>query len=240
MPKPTSPLLALLLALATPLASAASPPPAFTAEYEVLRNGNTMGRAEVRLEALADGRYRLVNQTRGTRGMAALAGVDVTEESEFRWRDGGPETLGYRYRQQASLGRGRERAVEVDAAAGRVTSIDRDRRHSFELKPGTLDRQLVSLAIGADLAAGRRGELAYRVIDRDDDGEQRFRVVGPERIDLPTGSTEAIRVERIREDASRQTQLWLDPARNWLTVRSLQQERNGDRLELRLVALRKE
>lgn len=239
MPKLAPTLLSLLLALAAPLALAAKPPTAFTAEYEVLRNGNVLGRAQVQLQPLGEGHYRLVNHTRGTQGMAALAGVDVREESEFRWRDGGPEALRYRYRQQATLGRGRERGVDVDERAGRIESFDRDRRYAFDFRPGTLDRQLVSLAIGADLATGAQGELAYRVVDRGDDGEQRFRIMGRENVDLAAGRTEAVKVERIREDTSRQTQLWLDPARDWLTVRSVQRESNGDRLELRLVSLRR-
>lgn len=229
-------LYSLILGLAATAAHAA-PLQGYTAEYEVLRNGKAVGRAEVRLQALDGGHWELHSHTRGTAGLAALAGVEIDERSRFRWQGDRPETLAYRYRQSGAL-RSRERRVEIDFAAGRLLSTDREREYRFDLLPGTLDRQLVTLAIGLDLAAGRHGTLEYRVIDRDEYEMQRYRVAGEERVEVPAGTLRAMRVERVRETPGRSTATWLDPARQHLTVRMLQREPDGDTVEMRLLRVR--
>lgn len=228
-------LLALLCVLAT-AASAAAPTP-YVAEYEVLRNGSELGRAEVTLRRLDDGDWELLSHTRGTRGLAAIAGIEIRERSQFRVVDGGFETTGYEYRQRG-LG-SRERSLRVDRANKRIHSADRDRRYELEWRPGTLDRQIVTLAIGDDLAGGASGELAYRVADREEAEEQRYRVAGTESVDVPAGKVEAVRVERLRSDPGRTTTSWLDPRRGYLPVRMVQREAKGDTIEMRLIALRR-
>ncbi|MFN3844147.1 MAG: DUF3108 domain-containing protein [Rehaibacterium terrae] len=225
------------LAVLTAGSAGASPLRGYTAEYEVLRNGSAIGRAEVRLQPVANGRWELHSLTRGTAGLAALVGIEIEERSQFRWQDGRPETLAYRYRQSGAM-RSRERRIDVDLAAGRLISTDRDREHRFDLQPGTLDRQSVTLAIGLDLAAGKRDGLEYRVVDRNDYELQRYRVVGDETVQVPAGAIRAVRVERVRETPGRSTTTWMDPAREYLPVRMLQREAKGETIEMRLLRVR--
>ncbi|MBB5014600.1 DUF3108 domain-containing protein [Rehaibacterium terrae] len=229
----------LILTLAALAAGSAeaSPLRGYTAEYEVLRNGSAIGRAQVRLQPLSGDRWELHSLTRGTAGLAALVGIEIDERSQFRWQDGRPETLAYRYRQSGAI-RTRERRVDVDPAAGRVISTDRDREYRFDLQPGTLDRQAVTLAIGRDLAAGKRDGLEYRVVDRDDYELQRYRVTGDETVQVPAGAIRAVRVERVRETPGRSTTTWMDPAREYLPVRMVQREPKGETIEMRLVEVR--
>ena len=103
---------AVLLALAwvagSAAATAAAPTP-YTAEYEVLRNGSLMGRGTVTLQCDADGIWQLRSLTRGTKGMAGLAGAEILEESRLRWVDDQPLSQSYRYRQELAW-RSRERS----------------------------------------------------------------------------------------------------------------------------------
>jgi len=228
----TLPALALLLLALVPAQAVAGPAP-YVAEYDVLRKGKPAGRAEVRLSREGQD-WILETQTRGTAGMAAMAGLDVSERSRFvLGEDGLPEARDYRYSQRAAM-RSRERSLSVDAQAGRIDSRDRDRQYALEYRPGVLDRQLIAFALARSLAADAEAVPSLWVADRERIGEQRFRNLGSERIRVPAGEFDAIALERARDDGSRQTRYWIDPERG-ITLRLLQTEEKGDGVELRLV-----
>jgi hypothetical protein len=209
----------------------------YKAEYEVLRNGKPLGRGYVTLQRVDAATWELLNQIRGTEGLAAFAGVDILERSSLQWYQGRLESLDYQYRQQAAWSK-RERSVSFDPAAHRIVSRDRDREHVFDFERGALDRQSVVLALAADLADGKRGELTYHVVDRDEAGPQTFRVVGEETVRTPAGALAALRVERVRSDErGRTTTSWHGIEQGFLPVRVLQAEPDGGSFETRLVSL---
>lgn len=224
-----------LVALLAPMLALAAPPSPYRADYEVLRNGSVLGRAEV--ELARDGEtWTLESHTRGTEGLAALAGADIRERSTLRWRDGRPETTGYRYVQKTAFNN-RERSLEVDAAKGEIVSRDRNDTRTLAWTPGVLDRQLVALALAQDLAAGSR-EVEYEVAERRAVETHRYRLAGTESVQVPAGRIEAAKVERIREgDSGRTTTIWLDPARDYLPVRTVQKEKDGETIEMRLLGM---
>ncbi|MBS7456732.1 DUF3108 domain-containing protein [Coralloluteibacterium stylophorae] len=224
-----------LAALLAPMLALAAPPGPYRADYEVLRNGSVLGRAEVELARDGDA-WTLTSHTRGTEGLAALAGADIRERSTLRWRDGRPETTGYRYEQKTAFNT-RKRSLEVDAAKGQIVSRDRKDSRTLTWTPGVLDRQLVALALAQDLAAGKR-EVEYQVAERRAVEPQRYRLAGTESVQVPDGRIDAARVERIREgDSGRTTTIWLDPARDYLPVRTVQREKDGETIEMRLVGV---
>lgn len=228
-------LLALLLAVATAAAVADDAAPApFERRYEVLRNGKPLGDATLALRRIDAGTWSFTTRTRGTRGLAGLAGASIEEQSDFTWHEGRPQLLRYRYRQDVAF-RTRERSLAL-AAGGRIDSRDGDRRHDLAFEPGTMDRHVVVLAMRADLARGARGEVRYRVANRDDVEWQRYRIGATERIDAPGGALEALRVERVRDNPGRSTTSWLAPALGWLPVRIVQREADGETIEMRLLA----
>lgn len=225
---------ALLLLVATAVAAAPTP---YRAEYEVMRNGKLLGRAQVSLQRVDASGWELRSDTRATEGMANLAGAQILEVSTLAWVDGRPESTSYRYRQDVAW-RSRERSVEFDAAGGVILSRDRDREYRFDWQRGVLDRQSVVLALAQDIEAGARGEIGYTVVDRDEFGLQRYRIGRIERIDTPAGRLRARRVERVRSDArGRSTTSWHDATRGFLPVRVLQHEPDGDSFEMRLISM---
>lgn len=218
------------MALAPALAAT---PAAYDAEYEVLRNGRSLGEAEVRVSAAGNGVWEMRSQTRGTRGVAALAGVEVTEHSRFRWTPELIEAMDYDYSQRAAT-RSRERSVRVDAGAGSILARDRGEEARLPYQAGVLDRHILPLAIARDLARGDRGPLRYQVADRGEVDEHVYRIAGRERVDTPKGQVEAIKLERERENSDRVTTMWMDPGNGYLPVRVVQSE-GSDTMETRLV-----
>lgn len=229
-------LAALVLLLVGASLRAAEPTP-YTAEYEVSRNGSPMGRGTVTLRRDEHGVWELRSVTRGTKGLAGLAGAEIVEASRLRWVDDQPQSQSYRYRQDMAW-RTRERSVDFDPALRRIVSRDRRGEHVFAFASDALDRQTVMLALARDLAAGKREHLIYTVVDRDEFGPQRYAVGAEEVVTTPAGALRALRVERLREDGrGRTTTTWFSIAQGYLPVRVLQIEPDGDSFEMRLISL---
>ena len=230
-------LFAAALALASGAASAALPPP-YTANYEVRRNGEAMGTATVTFKSLPNGRYELTSSTVGSEGLAAIAGVSVDERSIIRLAGNQPETVVYNYRQKLAW-KTRERSIQVNAAANSIASIDKDKSFSPPYRAGVLDRNAVTVALMADVAAGKSGDMEYLVPSRNELETHVYRSAISERIQTRLGTQRVIRVERIRESSNgRTTTLWLGQDRNFIPLRMLQKEPDGETIEMRITSIR--
>ena len=224
--------LALSMALALPVAAAPVAP--FSATYEVRRNGDTLGEATLRLAR--DGNdWRFTSQTRGTQGLAKIAGVRIDESSRFRYVDGRPETIDYRYAQKTSFN-SRERSAVVDAAAGRITLRNRDAVGNAPYVAGVVDRQLLTIALMQAVATGRRGTQELNVAGRSAVEVQSWSIGEAESVPMGSASEQGLRVERQRNDGSgRATVLWLDRDQGHLPLRIEQREDDGETIEMRLL-----
>lgn len=224
--------------LATTSAAYAAAPKPFAADYAASRNGEQLGLASMRFSLQPGGRFQLTTSIRGSEGLAAVAGASIEERSLLGWQDNRPETSSYHYTQKVAW-KTRERRIEVDPAAGRVERADKNGLLVFRYRPGVLDRHAVTVALMQDLAAGKTGDLAYPVAERDGITMQRYRQSGIEMLDTELGRQRAIRVERIRDEANgRNTVVWFGVDRQYLPLRILQTEPDGDSIELRIAAIR--
>jgi len=228
---------ALLLALA-PLSALAQLPAPYSATYEVRRNGDPLGTATVVFRQLPNGRYELRSHTVGSQGLAAIAGVDLDEHSVLRLSGDVPETVAYSYRQKMAW-KSKSRDIRVDADARRIQYTDKDRDYSPPYRPGVIDRNAITVALMADVAAGKPGDLQYLIPGKDELETWTYRAGAPERIQSALGSEDAIRVERIRESSNgRTTTLWLGRNRGFVPLRILQKEPDGETIEMRITSLR--
>lgn len=220
---------ALLLATASGLALAA-PPKAFTATYRVLRDGAPMGEATVSLEPVGDGQWEYGKHVRGTSGLAALLGANLDEVSRFRWKGDVPEAVSYDYRLEAAI-KTKQRHVTVDWGRHRVTVDEGKGAITYPPKPGMVERNTTALAIGLALRDGQK-QIALPVAVRQEVETQQFKVTGKEKVTVPAGSFDAVRVDRT--DADRGFSAWYAPARYPLPVK-LSQKDGGD-LTMELVS----
>jgi hypothetical protein len=219
----------LLAAVAAPAPAAAEPIEPFRAEYRLIRDGDTIGEASIELIMGKDG-WQFTTRSEGTEGLAGFAGVRIDENSTFRWHDGRPETMHYRYFQKAAWKK-KQRSVDVDHDAERIAASDDDGSTTLEYAPATVDRNLVMLAIATDLKDGRE-TLEYRVADKRAIETHRYRIAGRESVATARGRFECIRIERVREKPGRTTTTWIAPALAYTPVRIVQQEPDGETLEM--------
>ncbi|MGA9420884.1 MAG: DUF3108 domain-containing protein [Rhodanobacteraceae bacterium] len=215
-------------------ASEPAPIAPFHAEYSVSRNGSELGRSTLDLHADGEGAWILRSRTEGTSGLAALAGIDVTETSHFRWNNGRPEGLDYDYVQKSAL-KQRHRHTEFDWKSGEVRVSEHGRDYRYPIAPGVIDRHTASVAIAADLARGAHS-LVYRVAVKDRVEANHYREQGHEEVGVPAGHYDAIRVER--DDGGRESTSWFAPSLDWLPVKIEQRSKKGDTITLRLVSFK--
>lgn len=228
-------LIALLLIPSLALAGAPKP---YSADYEVRRNGEVLGKATITFSARGGGQYEFASSTRGTGGMAALAGVSIDEKSTLRWVGERPETIDYSLRQKVAW-KTRERNVHVDAGAGRVLSSEKGNTTPMPYQAGVLDRNAISVALMQDLIAQKKGDLVYPVVDRTGIGSQRYRQGAVETLATALGRQRVIRVERIRESSEgRTTTLWFGVDKAYVPLQILQREADGETIEMRVTAIR--
>lgn len=189
--------LAALPLLAT-AAEPVAPPPAFalkpfTASYDVKRGDKVIGQSTMSLRQDGDRQWTLVTETRGTAGMAKLFGLDVREESKFRVAaDGQLESIDYQYRQDATL-KSRQRSIAFDWNAGEARVTDKKELFRYALQPGSIDRQVVVVALGQRQA---QASVALNVAAKDAVEAQRYERRETRNLSLPAGNFQATRLQR--------------------------------------------
>jgi hypothetical protein len=238
--KVRSSMLASIFALAAllSLAAAASDAPApFSAEYIASRNGEAVGRTTLALSDNGDGTFTLRSETRGTSGLAKLAGIHVVETSHFRWRDGRPEAIDYDYRQESAF---KDRTRHAEFSSGEARVEEGGKTFRYAVVPGLVDRHAVTLAIANDL---RRGATAfdYKVAVKDRVEDMRYEQVGEESVEVPAGTFRATLMRRVGEpgaDRKRVARSWFAEKLGWMPV-EIEQTDKKDTITLKLAAVPK-
>ncbi len=208
----------------------------YVAEYQLLRGGQESGRSTIRLERAGDGDWTMRSDTRGTHGLAALTGIEIHETSEFSSRGKHLDCRHYQYRQTGL--RKRERSVDCGAGEAGIRSRDHHGEYHFPARAGILDRQIVSLALALELAAGKRGEMSFSVVDREKLDTQHYRTLGEETLDVAGVPTHTLKLERLHDSPTRKTTTWYAPEQGWIPVRILHSDKDGG-YELRLLSLQR-
>jgi hypothetical protein len=229
---------ALLFAFAAPSFAADAIKP-FRAEYATLRNGDEVGRTTLELADNGDGSWTLRSETRGTSGLARLAGIHIVETSRFRWKDGRPEALAYDYNQEGTF-KQRTRHAAFDWQAGSVSVSEGGKDYHYATVPGLIDRQSVTLALASDLVHGA-GTFEYPVAVKDRVETMRYVRGAVESRKVPAGEYRAQLMQRDGEpgeDRKRVARSWFAESLGWLPVEIEQTEKKGDTVTLRLVAVR--
>jgi hypothetical protein len=143
----------------------------------------------------------------------------------------------YQHR-RAMLGNQRLEQLVVDTGQG-IARYRRDHEtREIPLVPDLLGPMSYQVQLRRDLAAGD-AEFAYAVLHRGKIKHYEFAREDIEPVALPSGTVDAIRVRRIRDDNDRETLFWMAPKLDFQLVK-LRQIEDGDRYELLLTRLQAE
>lgn len=219
---------AAALLIGAQVAAAAEPPvPAFTAEYQLLRDGSPIGTATLTLSRESGNEWTFTTVSKGTAGLASLLGAGTRETSVFRWVGDRPQCESYDYTLSTAL-KQQHRSVHCDWSRN-VVEVDDKGRHSFPTEPGVVERHTVPLALAAELVAGKT-EFSLPVAVRDRVEVQHYTAHGEQAVTVPAGTFDATRVSR--GGGGEGFEAWFAPAKLPVPVKIDQTGKNGFSLEL--------
>ena len=133
-----------------------------------------------------------------------------------------------------------EQAAHFDYTKGRVTFSANT--PDATVGPGVQDRLSVFIQLGALLAADPARfvtgtQITLTTVSARSADRWTFTIEGPETLDLPTGATPALKLQRLpRKDYDQKAELWVAPALGYLPVRIKLTQANGDFADLLLRA----
>lgn len=218
------------LALALPAAAsfAASVPQSFTATYRVLEGDQPQGNATLTLKPVGNGQYEYTDRITGTSGLAAALGASTQEVSRFIWAGQVPQAVSYTY---AFVSAFKSKHREFVVQDGTVQVDDNGRHYSYPMQPGMVERNTLPLALGIALRDGAKS-ASFPVGGRQSVEMQTFKVMADEKVSVPAGSFDAVRVDRTDQD--RAFNAWYVPTKYPVPVKIAQKD--GGDLTLELVS----
>jgi hypothetical protein len=215
-------LLTSVLLLALP--AAAAPPQRVEIAYELARNGITI--AEVMHRVEHDGRTYQITETWRGRGLLALRG-SATRMSRGLIVPEGLKPLEFSDERTGTA----TARVRFDWESGTAVMQHRGEPRSYPLPERAHDR----LAILFHFAFSSVRDVDFEVMDGRGTSTQRYRVEGRERVTIPAGEFDAIRLSRVTDRY--RTDVWLATGHSLLPVRVLVVEKDGTRLDQTAIRL---
>ena len=198
----------------------------YKASYKLLRKGTELGEGFRELVKTEHG-YRL-NMTSKIKWM--FLSDTRKERSDFVIEDDILTAANYSYNR---TGTGPDREEITTFAANKITSVYKNNESIIKPIQLTYDSLLYQLAMRQDLIADK-SPLSYHVVRRGKQSQYNFKVVGEETISVPYGRLDTIRVERVRENSSRETIFWVAPSLNYTVVKMTQLKNGKQQAEMQL------
>ena len=206
----------------------------FTATYEAWYEGSRQGDGVMRLVPAGNGRWTYSLDVRGTTGMAAIAGADLSQRTTFevvdgRWRPlSGSDSSKLLFKSTT-----RNATYDWNRGEARWTGdVKPERAGPVKLQAGDMDAMLLNLALARDVAAGK--PLDYRLVENGRAKQHVYKAAGTEQVTVEGQQREAVKL--VRTDDDKQTIVWIVKGLQ-VPVRILQRDEGQDKMDLRLKSI---
>lgn len=212
------------------------PLPEHTARYAVFRRGRQIGYAALELSRQNDGTYDYKVETTATTVLLRLLGVTAAEHGRFSWEEGTIRPISYAQLVERP-GRNRFWEAEFDWEAMQAAGESHHGPLRVNVARGVLDPLTLRLQFAVRLATEGLPKPAYEfmVLERDEVEKQSFVVRGREQFEFAGGCVSTVRMERLREDTSRNYFSWHTEQFHWMPVRIRQVRDGREELDIHLV-----
>jgi len=205
----------------------AMPPGKLTITYEVTYRGfmtAVIGEVTEQLRH-GGGKYEIQETTKG-RGVLALKGT-ASRSSRGDVTPGGLRPVEF---VDARTGRQTAR-VQFDWPANKMTMQFREGPEVQPIPPNAHDR--LSFILNFAFAPPGAKPVKMSVADGGSVSHYTFEVVGRERIKVPAGEFDTVRVARVKDgpEDRRSSEMWLAPSQGYIPVRMLATEKDGSQLD---------
>jgi len=201
--------------------AAAAPPQRVVIDYDVIYNGGSLATARHVLEHDASV-YRLTETWEGS-GLLSLLG-EIRRTSRGRVTPQGLRPLEYEDRRP----RRDLASVRFDWSAHTVVQKFHGPPRTEPMPAHAQDR--LSFLFAPAFKPPDGGAIEFHVLDGKGIAHYVFDVAGRERLRVPAGEFDALRLVK-RDDDGKTTEVWLDARRSYLPLRVRIVEKDGDRLD---------
>lgn len=203
----------------------------YTAEYKVNYGSIGLGQARYQLPA-PQGKYHtfkfdsdlhllVLSDKRHVRSEFTREGDSLVPMRYMHDRQG----TGSDYREQAAFAKGQNT----------VHSRYKDEKIKLPYDTALFDPLMAQLQVRIDLAKGKQ-QLKYNMVKENEIEEYEFKILGEEKVILPSGSYDTIKLEVVRESTKRQTLFWMAPSLSYLPVRLSHFEKGSKQLDIQLLS----
>ena len=210
-----------------------SPLPMFNAEYNLKRNGITLGTSTRSLTAAKDGIYIYASTTKATGIIAWFVRDHIDEYSRWTYDGTQIHPLEYVYNRHGGT---KSRNVNLKFDWQKhivVNTIDGD-PWRMDIPPNAQDKLVYQLSIMHDLSIGKKN-LEYKIADGGKLKDYAFEIEGEETLNTALGKVKTVRIQRIGD--RRDTTVWCAPQFAYLPVKLEQQDTDGSHLTMQITSL---
>ncbi|WP_394261610.1 DUF3108 domain-containing protein [Moraxella boevrei] len=196
----------------------------FSANYDFNIEGKYKGSAT---------RVLKQNGSQWTYNMNATAGKLASANMSSVFNDNGGIVIPTKSSTQYKiLGVGRTEMLSFNPAQKQYISNYKGKNTTVKMLTTAYDDLSLEMQIREDLKANKfRG--SYNTADRDKVETVKFTKSATTKISVPAGTFDAVRVDRVHDDKSRQTSFWLAPKLDYLPVKVVQTN-DGKKMEMNL------
>tara|TARA_R100001143_G_C3353743_1_gene131083 strand:- start:430 stop:1161 length:732 start_codon:yes stop_codon:yes gene_type:complete len=217
--------LSFCLLLFAEFSIAAAPEP-FVVNYDARYRG-LRAEATISLEQNENGSY-LAHSIIAIKLFGATV-TSINERSRFDWIEDRPRPRHYEYIQRG-LG-SRSRSIDFNWQENTALASVDERQTELELPGLTLDELSMYTVLKQEVLDGAE-DVFFDVIDRNQVEEYHYRLIGEEAVETEVGTFQALKVERVRENSERLTQLWFAPEHDMLLIKIYHRDPDGDDYEI--------
>lgn len=201
----------------------------FVATYVATMNGRMVD---------DNAKQRLTYQGNGNYTYSALAKnilFELEDYCSFSTSDNRIKPLKYKS-SRGSIFKKNKKHVAFDWQRMQAQFQSKKWKGELPLEENSLAPQCTTLELARQLMLGNT-QMNLVEVTPGKSKPKRFKVVGEERIKLPYGDVETVKVKRISLDNEKQTYIWFAPALNYLAVKVEEHTTDNDTYKLQLKAV---
>lgn len=228
----------LLIPAAVPATASAdvqvAAPRAYTAVYEVLRNGEKVAKVTINLDR-QENFLTLHGFTHDMQGLADLLKVKGEQSVRGTWQDGRfePEKYDFLF---SLIGYKSAWKAEYDWPAGIVTTRVKSDEFRLSLDSGAVDPLSLFMDTRSHLLAGQT-HMEVDLIDADEIEHHVYVAELEEPVNTALGCFETTRVKRIRKNDKRTSLAWYANDHDYIPVMVQHRKKKGQGLTMKLTSL---